>query len=99
MPGSATPVAMSTNDPSINPSIERSQQAARTMIEQIQSLARGNQRLLNRAATASSTITAQASFATAFIYGTLSINNASSQGYAISFYGTMWGLGFGGGTT
>ena len=90
---------MSTNDPSLNPHIEASQQAARTMIEQVQSIARGNQRHLNCTATVSSTITAQASFATAFTYGTLSINNASSQGYAISFYGTMWGVGFGGGTT
>ena len=90
---------MSSNDPNLNPHIEASQQAARTMIEQIQSIARTNQRHLNRAATASTTINAQATFATAFIYGTLSINNASSQGYAISFYGTMWGIGFGGGTT
>lgn len=89
---------MSTNDPSLNPHIAASQQAARTVIEQIQSIARGNQRHLNPTAV-SSTINAQATFATAFIYGTLSINNASSQGYAISFYGTMWGLGFGGGTT
>jgi hypothetical protein len=90
---------MSTNDSSTNPHIEASQQAARTMIEQIQSIARGNQRHLNRAAAASTTMNAQATFATAFIYGTLSIGNASSQGYSISFYGTMWGIGFGGGTT
>jgi hypothetical protein len=44
-------------------------------------------------------IGAQCSFDSAIIYGTLSIDNASYQGYNISFYGTMWGLSFGAGTS
>lgn len=75
-----------------------SRDTAQTTIRQIRSLATGNQRLLTATST-SYTIGAQCSFSNAIIYGTLLINNASYQGYNIQFYGTMWGLGFGAGTS
>jgi hypothetical protein len=80
-----------------NPYIEKSRESAQTMIDQIQTLARTNQRL-GEAAVAAETVEAQATFATAFIYGTLEIT-ATYQGKRIRFYGTMWGVGLGGGTT
>ena len=76
-----------------------SRASSRGTIEQIRALARGNRRLIESAADTSYTIGAQASFATAFIYGTLLIDNATYQGYNISFYGTMWGVGFGAATS
>lgn len=88
---------MSMTDTQSNPYIEKSRANAQTTIGQIQSIARSNQRHAD-VATMTETVQAQATFATAFIYGTLEIT-AVYQGYNIRFYGTMWGLGFGGGTT
>lgn len=88
---------MSMSETQSNPYIEKSRADAQTMIGQIQSVVRSNQRHADLAAT-SETVQAQATFATAFIYGTLEIT-AVYQGYNIRFYGTMWGIGFGGGTT
>lgn len=91
---------MSTsNAPDISAFAAQSQETATATVKQINEIATANKRHIEAAADSSYTIGAQASFATAFIYGTLSINNASYQGYNISFYGTMWGVGFGGGTS
>jgi hypothetical protein len=67
-------------------------------IKQIRGLSEGNKHLMAADST-SYTVSAQCSFSNAIIYGTVLINNASYQGYNIQFSGSMWGLGFGAGTS
>jgi hypothetical protein len=75
-----------------------SRHTAQQTIEQLRSLVNGNKHLM--AATSTTyTVGAQCSFSNAIIYGTILINNASYQGYSIEFSGSMWGLGFGAGTS
>jgi hypothetical protein len=45
------------------------------------------------------TFTGQATFATAFIYGTCACDVTTRNGTRLHFYGTHWGLGLGGGTS
>ena len=77
-----------------------SEATARATVQQLQRMADGNQHLLGKQAAAGSyTISAQANFAQAFIYGTMQITNAHYQGYTLGFEAKMWGLGIGGGTS
>ncbi len=46
-----------------------------------------------------STATGNATFATAFIYGTCTCDLTFDNGQKTHFYGTMWGIGLGGGTS
>jgi len=75
-----------------------SRQIHEAQVKELRALFAANKRLIEGAVT-SYTIAAQAVFATAVIYGTVAIQNASYQGYNITFNGQAWGLGFGGGTS
>lgn len=75
-----------------------SRQTAQTTVDQLRSLINGNKHLMAAQST-TYTIGAQCNFANAFIYGTCQITNANYQGYNIEFNGTMWGIGFGAGTS
>jgi hypothetical protein len=75
-----------------------SRHTAQSTVDQLRSLIEGNKHLLAAQST-TYTIGAQCSFSNAIIYGTILINNASYQGWNIEFSGTMWGLGFGAGTS
>jgi hypothetical protein len=68
-------------------------------VKELRALFAANKRLIEGTADTAYTISAQAVFATAIIYGTVAIQNASYQGYNITFNGQVWGLGFGGGTS
>lgn len=50
-------------------------------------------------AASTSTATGTATFATAFIYGTCECILTFDNNQKIRFYGTMWGIGLGGGTS
>ncbi|GAA5528177.1 hypothetical protein [Herpetosiphon gulosus] len=51
------------------------------------------------AASSTTTATGSATFATAFIYGTCTCDLTFDNGQKTHFYGTMWGIGLGGGTS
>jgi len=87
--------------PDISEYIAQSKANATATITQIKRLASGNQHHIAAMASANTswTVGAQCNFATAFIYGTCEITNASYQNYNMQFSGTMWGLGLGGGTS
>jgi hypothetical protein len=75
-----------------------SRHTAQSTVEQLRSLIEGNKHLL-AAQSSTYTIGAQCSFSNAIIYGSVLINNASYQGWNLEFSGSMWGLGFGAGTS
>ena len=76
---------------------------ARAQLDQahdhIRRLAKANPAALDAAAGGIFNATGQVTFATAFIYGTASADITFDDGTKMHFYGTMWGLGLGGGTS